>query len=135
VNGRAWLARQLDARNTGYLRADNACESTDLEGAGELSALRRPGLVPAARRPGPPGQHHQVGIASNHRYLDALAATTLKGEGVAPLDALFQSKAKDGRRHARSNPLSSADRALFRAVLAGGHAIAGLRNADLVRRL
>ena len=31
---------------------------------------------------------YQVGIGANHRYLDALAAAPLKGEGVAALDAL-----------------------------------------------
>ena len=33
-------------------------------------------------------RNYQVGIAANHRYLDALAAAPLKGEGVAALDAL-----------------------------------------------
>jgi hypothetical protein len=80
-------------------------------------------------------RYFQVGIASNHRYLDALAAAPLKGEGVAALEALCRSKTKDGRHHARFNPLSPDDRALFRAVLAGGHAIAGFRNADLMARL
>ena len=80
-------------------------------------------------------RYFQVGIASNHRYLDALAAAPLKGEGVAALDALCRSRTKDGRHHARFNPLSPADRELFRAVLAGGHAISGFRNADLVARL
>ena len=37
VNGREWLARQLDARNIGYVRADNAqLRIDDLEVAGEL---------------------------------------------------------------------------------------------------
>ncbi len=80
-------------------------------------------------------RYFQVGIASNHRYLDALAAAPLKGEGVAALDALCRSRTRDGRHHARFNPLSPADRALFRAVLAGGHAITGFRNGDLVARL
>lgn len=33
-------------------------------------------------------RNFQVGIAANHRYLDALAAAPLKGEGVAALDTL-----------------------------------------------
>ena len=33
-------------------------------------------------------RNYQVGIAANSRYLDALAAAPLKGEGVAALDAL-----------------------------------------------
>ncbi len=80
-------------------------------------------------------RYYQVGIASNHRYLDALAAAPLKGEGVAALDALCRSRTRKGRHYARFNPLSPADRALFRAVLADGHAITGFRNADLMARL
>jgi hypothetical protein len=73
-------------------------------------------------------RYYQVNIASNHRYLDALAAAPLKGKGVAALDALCRSRIRNGRHHARFNPLSPADRALFRAVLAGGHATTGFRN-------
>ena len=80
-------------------------------------------------------RYFQVGIGANLRYLDALAAAPLKGEGVAALDALCRSKTKHGRHHARFNPLTPADRQLFRAVLAGDHAISGFRNTDLVRRL
>ncbi|MGH9920335.1 MAG: hypothetical protein ACRD6W_15890 [Nitrososphaerales archaeon] len=37
VNGREWLARQLDARHIGYLRADNALlRIDDIEAAAEL---------------------------------------------------------------------------------------------------
>jgi hypothetical protein len=80
-------------------------------------------------------RYYQVGIASNHRYLDPLAAAPLKGEGVASLDALCRSRTRNGRYHARFNPLSPKDLALFRAVLEGGHAIAGFRNRDLMTRL
>jgi len=80
-------------------------------------------------------RYYQVGIGSNHRYLDALAAAPLKGEGVAALDALCRSTTKNGRHHARFNPLTPADRALFRAVLAGANTINGFRNTDLVARL
>jgi hypothetical protein len=80
-------------------------------------------------------RYYQVGIGSNHRYLDALAAAPLKGEGVAALDALCRSTTKNGRHHARFNPLTPDDRALFRAVLAGGNTINGFRNTDLVARL
>jgi hypothetical protein len=77
----------------------------------------------------------QVGMASNRRYLTALAAAPLKGKGVAALDALCRPHTKDGRHHARFDPLRPADRALFRAVLAGGNVIVGFPNADLVARL
>jgi len=80
-------------------------------------------------------RNYQVGIAANHRYLDALAAAPLKGEGVAALDALCRPRTKRGRRYARFNPLNPADLTLFRAVMAGEHAIQGFRNADITKQL
>jgi hypothetical protein len=80
-------------------------------------------------------RNFQVGIAANRRYLDALAAAPLKGEGVAALDALCRPRTKDGRTYARFNPITPADLALFRAVLAGEHTINGFRNHDLAARL
>ncbi|MGH3660222.1 MAG: hypothetical protein ACRDUA_26605, partial [Micromonosporaceae bacterium] len=80
-------------------------------------------------------RNYQVGIAANHRYLDALAAAPLKGEGVAALDALCRPRTHRGRRYARFSPLNPTDLALFRAALAGEHTIRGFRNADLTKRL
>jgi hypothetical protein len=80
-------------------------------------------------------RNYQVGMAANRRYLDALAAAPLKGEGVAALDALCQPRTKHGRRYARLNPLQPGDLALFRAVLAGEHAIRGFRNIDITNHL
>ena len=77
----------------------------------------------------------QVGIAANHRYLDALAAAPLQGEGVRALDTLCRPHIKDGRNVPRFNPLSPSDLALFRAALAGEHTIQGFRNRDLAARL
>ena len=80
-------------------------------------------------------RYFQVGIGANRRYLEALAAAPPNGEGVAALDALCRSRTRNGRHHARFNPLQPADLALFRAVLAGGNTIVGFRNHDLVHRL
>lgn len=77
----------------------------------------------------------QVGAAANHRYLDAMAAAPLKGKGVAALDALCRPRIKNGRTYARFSPLTEGDLSLFRAALAGEHAIGGFRNRDLMRRL
>ena len=41
-------------------------------------------------------RNFQVGIAANRRYLDALAAAPLKGEGVAALDALCRPRTRAG---------------------------------------
>jgi hypothetical protein len=76
-----------------------------------------------------------VGIGANHPYLEALAAAPLKGEGVAALDGLCRPRTNRGRTYARFSPLSPNDLALFRAVMAGEHAISGFRNADITARL
>jgi hypothetical protein len=78
---------------------------------------------------------YQVGIAANHCYLDALAAAPLKGEGDAALDALRRPRTYRGRRYARFSTLNANDLALFRAALAGEHAIRGFRNSDITKRL
>ena len=80
-------------------------------------------------------RNFEVGMASNSRYLQALAAAPLKGKGVAALDALCRPRTNHGRRYARFSPLNPADLALFRAALAGEHNIVGFRNHDLVARL
>ena len=80
-------------------------------------------------------RNYQVGMAANRRYLDALAAAPIKSEGVAALDALCRPKTNRGRHHARFNPFSPADLALFRAVLAGQYAIQGFRNTDITHRI
>jgi hypothetical protein len=45
---------------------------------------------------------YQVGIAANHRYLDALTAAPLKGEGVAALGALCRPRTNCRHRYADS---------------------------------
>jgi len=80
-------------------------------------------------------RNFQVGIGANQRYLQALAAAPLKGKGIAALDALCRPCTRRGRTVARFSPLNPADLALFRAAMAGEHAINGFRNADLTARL
>ncbi|MDQ6615007.1 MAG: hypothetical protein M3083_09710 [Actinomycetota bacterium] len=60
-------------------------------------------------------RNFQVGMAANRRYLDALAAAPVKGEGVAALYALCRPRTNSGRRYARFNPLQPADLALFKS--------------------
>ena len=80
-------------------------------------------------------RYFQVGIGANLHYLTALAAVPLKGEGVNALDTLCRSRTRDGHHHARFNPLTPNDLALFRAVLTGSHTIAGFRNHDITAQL
>jgi hypothetical protein len=78
---------------------------------------------------------YQVGRASDERYLEALAAAPDHRDGVVALERLCRPRRNRGRRHARLNPIDPKDLALFRAVLAGEHAIVGFRNSHLQRRL
>jgi hypothetical protein len=80
-------------------------------------------------------RYFQVGTQANQRYLTALAAVEHKGEAVGALDDLCRSRTRDRRRHGPFRPFTAPDLALFRAVLAGEHAIAGFRNRDLARHL
>ena len=80
-------------------------------------------------------RNFQVGIGANQRYLQALAAAPLHGEGVAALDALCRPHTRHGRTVARFSPLNPADLALFKAAMAGQHTISGFRNSDLVTHL
>lgn len=78
--------------------------------------------------------HYQVGAGANQRYLDALAQASVKRESLEAFDALRRSRVRNGRRIPRLDPLG-ADVQLFAVVLAGEHAITGLRNRDLARHL
>jgi hypothetical protein len=80
-------------------------------------------------------RYFQVGTGANRRYLDALAGATPHGKGIAALDALCRPRTNHGRHAARFNPISRADLALFRAVLAGEHTITGFRNHHISARL
>ena len=77
----------------------------------------------------------QIGKQANHRYLEALAQVTLKGEAVKELDSLCRSVVKDGKRHGKFNPLTKRDIVLFRIVLFGEHVINGFRNSDICKQL
>jgi hypothetical protein len=80
-------------------------------------------------------RNFEVGMAANQRYLKAISAAPMKGEGVAALDVLCRPRTNRGRHVARFNPLNTDDLALFKAAMVGQHNIIGFRNADLTARL
>jgi hypothetical protein len=80
-------------------------------------------------------RYYQVGRAANERYLDALAAAPDNRGAIALLDRHTRPITNRGRRHARLNPVSKQDLALYRAVMAGEHAIVGFRNHHITERL
>jgi hypothetical protein len=81
------------------------------------------------------GRYYQVGCQANQRYLQALGAAHDNRAGVAVLHRHTRPVTNRGRRHPRLNPIGPDELALFRATLAGEHAIIGFRNTDLTRRL
>jgi hypothetical protein len=80
-------------------------------------------------------RYYQVARAANERYLEALTAACDNRAGIAALDRHTRPVTTRGRRSPRLNPISREELALYRAVLAGEHAIVGFRNAHLRRRL
>ena len=80
-------------------------------------------------------RYYQVGRQANERYLDALAAASDHRAGIAVLHRHSRPVTNRGRRHPRLDPIGPGDQALFRAVLAGEHAIVGFANRDLTRLL
>jgi hypothetical protein len=77
----------------------------------------------------------QIGEATNHRYLDALAEVKPSATAVAQLDSLCHRRIVKGQASPRFNPVSRADSDLFQAVLSGAHIINGLSNRDLQAQL
>jgi hypothetical protein len=60
-------------------------------------------------------RYFQLGKQANLRYREALGRVTLKGDVIQELDRMCQSVLKDGKRHARLNPISQREIAVFRA--------------------
>jgi hypothetical protein len=77
----------------------------------------------------------EVSAQANECYLEALGELQPQGEALALLDELCPGRNVQGKRHSRFNPVSEQDSALFRAVMAGEHAVNGFRNRDLTARL
>lgn len=77
----------------------------------------------------------EEGRGANQRYLEALSAASDHGEAVKALDDLCRPTIHNQRRTAGFNPATRSDLALFKAVVAGEHAVVGFRNDDLTNRL
>ena len=116
---------------------------TTINNPREFKVLRRPSgpeqsewrWMPMGKGVANTWRYFQIGAQANLRYLEALGRVTVKGDVIQELDRVCRSVLKDGKRHARLNPLSQKEIALFRAVLAGEHLINGFRNRDICRRL
>jgi hypothetical protein len=76
-------------------------------------------------------RYHEVALASNRRYLDALAVVDDPAPAYRQVEELTQPVVVSGRSHAAFNPASSVDVRLFRVVLDGDHVLRGFRNGDI----
>jgi hypothetical protein len=80
--------------------------------------------------------YRDVSMASNSRYLDALAVVEDPTHAFIGLNAITQRKrTRTGQSIEAFNPLSHADQRIFKALLSGAHAISGFRNAELREQL
>jgi hypothetical protein len=76
-------------------------------------------------------RYREGALASNRRYLEALAVVDDPAPAYRQVEELTEPVVASGRSHAGFNPASPGDVRLFRAVLAGEHLLHGFRNADI----
>jgi hypothetical protein len=76
-------------------------------------------------------RYREVALASNRRYLDALAVVDDPAPAYHQVEELTEPVVVSGRVHAGFNPANPWDVRLFRAVLAGENLLHGFRNADI----
>ena len=76
-------------------------------------------------------RYREVALASNRRYLDALAVVDDPQPAYRQMEELTEPVVVSGRSHAGFNPASPEDVRLFQAVLAGENLLHGFRNADI----
>lgn len=80
-------------------------------------------------------RYAQVSLQANGRYLQALSAVEDPTQSYHLLDSLCKTKKCQDRTLRGFNPLAPADAKIFLAVSRGEHALMGLRNGHLARRL
>jgi hypothetical protein len=76
-------------------------------------------------------RYRELALASNRRYLDALAVVDDRKPAYSRMEELTEPVVVSGRVHAGFNPASAGDVRLFRAVLAGENLLHGFRHADI----
>jgi hypothetical protein len=81
------------------------------------------------------GRYREVMLASNGRYLEALAAIQNPAAAQRQLERVCEPVVYKSRRQRGINPLRQDDLALLKAVMRGEHCIHGLRNRDLAAAL
>jgi hypothetical protein len=77
--------------------------------------------------------YQEVARSANQRYLEALAVVDDPQPAYRRVEELARPKVQKGRSYAGFNPARKQDVGLFKAVMAGGQALQGFRNADIRR--
>jgi hypothetical protein len=76
-------------------------------------------------------RYHEVSLAANQRYLDALSVVEDPAPAYRQMEELTEPVVLSGRSHAAFNPASRTHIRLFGALLDGHHLLRGFRNADI----
>ena len=77
-------------------------------------------------------RYREVSLASNGRYLEALAAVDDPSAALKQLNVITQRKrTRAGQSVKAFNPLSLDDQRIFKALLSGANTINGFRNRDI----
>jgi hypothetical protein len=80
-------------------------------------------------------RYREVALASNQRYLDALAVVDVPPATERQLDRLSQPVSHHGRRRRGLNLMHTEEQKLFQAILRGEHRLNGFRNRDILNTL
>ena len=124
INGRDWLARQLQQAGVAYEKRDNCfVDVADPEGPKQWRKLRK-GVSDLSRRA-------QVSQAANTRYLEALSTVDHPETLGTTTGSLSRPTAWKGRRVRALNPLGPDDGRLLQAISRGEFQINGFRNRNL----
>jgi hypothetical protein len=89
------------------------------------------GWYPMCKGVGNLAHYQSRALASNYRYLEALATVDDPTPGYDELALLTEPQRRQGRSYAGFNPARAQDAKLLAAVLAGDHIPQGLRNRDI----
>ena len=76
-------------------------------------------------------RYHEVALAANERYLEALSVVDNPATAYRHVQELTEPIVVSGRSHRGFNPASRSDVKLFSAVLDGNHLVRGFRNVDI----
>ena len=93
------------------------------------------GWYPMAKRVTNLARYAEVCLATNRRYLDALAVVDDPSEARHDLLRLARTVRRNGRCYRGFNPAAAEDIRLFAAIMRGEHAINGFRNRDIRSQL